>query len=186
MKLCLFCCIFTLAVLLPVPCSRAENGATAPVVRGRNLLINSDFSRQLQTWLLWAHAGRHPQWVRVVTLPGRLGNYNALHIDNPRAMLVGVQQRVTVVSNKIYRLAGSARSMFTNDSSRIFGGRIAFYLPPQPERQLVWTSEFNDWWKRDLVFTNLVSGTAVVLVHMGYGGVVSTGEFTDVRLEVIE
>ena len=171
--------------LLALP-GRAADNAAAPAVRGRNLLRNSDFAQGLQFWSLWQHGRTHPEWVTVTNLPGRLGSYNALHLANPKALLVGVQQSAGVVSNKIYRLAGSVRSMYTNDSSRIFGGRIAFYLPPQPERQLVWTSEFNDWWKRELVFTNQLTGTALVLVHMGYGGVVSTGDFTDVRLEIIE
>jgi hypothetical protein len=35
------------------------------------------------------------------------------------------------------------------------------------------------------VFTNQVTGMAVVYVHMGYGKVASTGEFSDVRLERI-
>jgi len=170
---------------MALPC-RAAGSDTAPAVRGRNILSNSDFAQDLQFWSRWQHGRTHPEWVIVTNLPGRLGSYNALHIANPKAVLVGVQQSVNVVSNKVYRLAGSARSMCTNDSSRIFGGRIAFYLPPQPEHQLVWTSEFNDWWKRDLVFTNHVTGTALVLVHMGYGGVASTGDFTDVRLEMIE
>jgi hypothetical protein len=180
------CSVLFLLLLAPV-CPATNSAAVAtPMMRGRNLLRNSDFARGLQFWSLWQHGRTHPQWATVISQPGRLGNYNALRITNPKAVLVGVQQTVTVLSNRVYRLAGSARSLLTNDSSRIFGGRIAFYLPPQPERQLVWTSEFNDWWKRDLVFTNKVTGVGLVLVHMGYGGVVSTGDFSDVRLEIIE
>ena len=175
--------LFLTLVALP---GRAADRAAAPAVRGRNLLRNCDFKQRLLGWSLWQHGRIHPEWVTVITVPGRQGSYRALHIANPKAVLVGVQQAVHVVSNKVYRLAGSSRSMLTNDSDRIFGGRIAFYLPPQAERQLVWTSEFNHWWKRDLVFTNTVTGVALVLVHMGYGGVVSTGDFTEVSLEIIE
>ena len=46
-------------------------------------------------------------------------------------------------------------------------------------------SEYNHWWKKDLIFTNQVSGIATLYVHMGYGGVASTGEFTNIRLELI-
>jgi hypothetical protein len=34
-----------------------------------------------------------------------------------------------------------------------------------------------------LVFTNQVTGTAVVYVHLGYGKVATTGEFGAIRLE---
>lgn len=33
---------------------------------------------------------------------------------------------------------------------------------------------------------NNVSGTATVYAHMGFGGIASTGEFTDIRLERME
>ena len=49
-----------------------------------------------------------------------------------------------------------------------------------------WMSEYNHWWKKDLIFTNQVSGIATVYVHMGYGGVASTGEFTNISLEKLE
>ena len=96
--------------------------------------------------------------------------------------LVGIQQRVHVVSNAVYKLSGIARSL-GNDKSKIFGGRIGFYLPPQKEKQIVWMSEHDKWWKKELVFTNNITGTAIVYVHMGYGNVASTGEFTNIRLE---
>ncbi len=46
-------------------------------------------------------------------------------------------------------------------------------------------SECTDWWRRQVEFTNQVTGTAVVYVHLGYGKVASTGEFSDIRLERI-
>ncbi|RLD12314.1 MAG: hypothetical protein DRI44_01115 [Chlamydiae bacterium] len=100
--------------------------------------------------------------------------------------LVGIQQRVRVVSNVVYKLSGIARSTAAKNNKIIFGGRIGFFLPPQKEKQIVWMSEYNHWWKKELIFTNQVTGMATVYVHMGYGGVASTGEFTNIRLEKLQ
>ena len=86
-------------------------------------------------------------------------------------------------SGNVYQLSAAVRSIVTNDSSVRFGGRVSFYLPPQKEMQLTWVNEHNDWWRQTLVFTNSVDGVATILVHMGYGGAASTGEFADIRLE---
>lgn len=150
---------------------------------GVNLLKNSVFSQGLAYWSPWQYAKQNSNVLAVVTYPGVHGNYRALQIANPRGELVGVQQIVRVVSGEVYQLRAACRSMITNDSRILFGGRVAFYHPPELERQLVWTTEFNNWWTRSLVFTAEASGVGVVLVHMGYGRVASTGEFADVRLE---
>ncbi len=44
-------------------------------------------------------------------------------------------------------------------------------------------SEYNQGWRKELILTNQVTGMATVYVHMGYGNVASTGEFSDIRLE---
>lgn len=148
-----------------------------------NLLQNSEFRWGLAYWTPWQYAKQESNLLAVVTYPGARGKYRALQIANPRGELVGVQQLVRVVSGEVYQLRAACRSMITNDSGILFGGRVAFYHPPEPERELVWTTEFNNWWTRSLVFTAEASGVGVVLVHMGYGKVASTGEFADVRLE---
>ena len=56
---------------------------------------------------------------------------NAIRIENPMKKLVGIQQRVKVKSNSVYRLSGSARSTVTNISEILFGGRIGLYIPGQ-------------------------------------------------------
>jgi len=40
--------------------------------------------------------------------------------------------------------------------------------------------------KKELIFTNQVSGIAIVYVHMGYGNVASTGEFANISLKRIK
>jgi len=74
-----------------------------------------------------------------------------------------VKQNVPLVSGVVYRLSAAARSVATNASEIIFGGRVALFLPPQPEQQIVWMSEYNNWWPKSLVFTNQVSCTAARL-----------------------
>jgi|GEM_PF-460161 len=148
-----------------------------------NLLKNGNFDNKLENWSFWQSAKTLSNTVKIISVSGKKFK-NAVRIENPMKKLVGIQQRVRVISNAVYKLSGIARSL-GNDKSKIFGGRIALWLPPQKEKQIVWMSEYNNWWKKDLIFTNQVTGIATVYVHMGYGGVASTGEFTNIRLELI-
>jgi len=150
-----------------------------------NKLINSKFNDNLQNWSYWNQGNNYKKNIKMVDSNGTIGKIKAVRIENPMKKLVGIQQRVRVVSNTVYKLSGIARTL-GNDKSKIFGGRIALWLPPQKEKQIVWMSKYNQWWKKDLIFTNQVTGIATVYVHMGYGGVASTGEFTNIRLELIE
>jgi len=154
---------------------------TAPVAY-RNLLINGNFENEFQNWQLWHSAKTFSNTVNLLKVTGK--NFkNAVRIENPMKKLVGIQQLVKVKSNTVYRLCGSVRSTATNNNEIIFGGRIGFYLPGQKEKQIVWMSEHNQWWRKELIFTNQVTGAATVYVHMGYGNVASTGEFTNISLE---
>ncbi len=139
------------------------------------LLKNGRFFDSIKNWNYWQLGKTYPNSIKI--------NNGVLKIQNPYKKLIGVQQRVNVVSGAVYRLSGVARSVATTQADMIFGGRISFYLPPQKEQQLVWMSEYNQWSQKELVFTNKVTGTATILVHLGYGGVGTTGEFTNVRLE---
>ena len=170
------------------PCGDNTTPETNDAVRATtpqsiNLLKNGSFVMGMANWRYWQYALRNTNWVNMVTINGKTGTYRALRIADPDGSLVGVQQAVNVVSGKIYRLSGSVQSMATNSSAVLFGGRIFFRMAPQPEQQLLWTTEFNQWWPKDLVITNKVTGTALVIVHMGYGRQQSTGEFTAVCLE---
>ena len=150
--------------------------------KNKNLLKNSNFTDGLKNWNFWQSAKTFSNTVKIINVSGKKFK-NAVRIENPMKKLVGIQQRVRVVSNTIYRLSGTARSVATNNPKILFGGRLGFFIPGQKEKQMVWMSEYNHWWKKDLIFTNQVTGIATVYVHMGYGGVASTGEFTNIRLE---
>jgi uncharacterized protein YxeA len=150
-----------------------------------NLLKNGKFGDGMKGWHLWQNAKNTPGNIKVVEVDNNNHFSSALRIENPDKKLLGISQVATLTSGAVYRLSASVRSL-GNDKSKIFGGRIAIYLPPQKEKQIVWMSEYNHWWKKELIFTNQVSGIATVYVHMGYGGVASTGEFTNISLEKIK
>ena len=148
-----------------------------------NILKNGAFTDGKKYWNPWQNARMHSNLVKTVICKGDSGNYNVLRIENPYAKLIGVNQAMIVEKNKIYKLSAAVRSTITNSSAVIFGGRIGIRLPKQQERSLIWITEFNDWWKKELIITNQFGGTAVVYIDMGYGNVVSTGEFADIKFE---
>ena len=161
------------------------NMRTKPkVVEKENLLKDGRFKEKLKSWQLWRSAKAFSNTVKVINVTAKTFE-NAVRIENPIKKLVGVQQRVKVKSNTVYRLSGIVRSTATNNNDIIFGGRIGFFLPPQKEKQIVWMSEYNQWWEKELIFTNKINGMATVYIHMGYGGVASTGEFADIKLEKV-
>lgn len=155
------------------------------VAHDSGLLVNGAFDGGLAQWELWNAACAATNSVRIVPAWTSPGMRRALRIENPMRLLAGVQQRVVLKSNAVYRLGGAARSVATTQSDVLFGGRLAIWQPPQPEREIVWMSEYNDWWQKYLVFTNELDGTAVVYVHLGYGNIATTGEFTNITLEEI-
>ncbi|RLD09989.1 MAG: hypothetical protein DRI44_07210 [Chlamydiae bacterium] len=166
------------------PSSVINMRTESKVVEKPNILKNGSFNNKLKNWQLWNAAKTFSKTVKFINVNG--GKFkNAVRIENPMKKLVGIQQQVSVESNTVYKLSGIAKSTVAINNNIIFGGRIGFYLPPQKEKQIVWMSECNQWWKKDLIFTNLVTGIATVYVHMGYGGIASTGEFTNISLEKI-
>lgn len=176
----------TISARVPVWWKWRRGDDVSPNVRVEHdsgLLVNGAFDDGLAHWELWNAARTASDSVRVVPAWTSPGMRHALRVENPQRLLVGVQQRVVLKSNAIYRLGGTARSIATTRSDLLFGGRLAIWQPPQPEREIVWMSEYNDWWQKYLVFTNQMNGTAVVYVHLGYGNVATTGEFTNITLE---
>ncbi len=149
----------------------------------KNLLKNSLFKTGKENWGAWQHAKNQPENITIIDVENNKNFDSALRIENPKAVLIGLQQLASLKSGTVYRLSGAVRSTQSNDNKKIFGGRIAIFLPPQKEKDIVWMSEYNKWWEKELIFTNQVSGVASIFVHMGYGGVSSTGEFANIKLE---
>jgi len=147
---------------------------------------NHCFRSGLDNWHFWNKARNNTNTIDIVSagsIYGMPGTYKSARISNPRAELVGISQVISVSSGEVYRLSARVKSLMCHDPSILFGGRIGFWLPPQKERSIVWMSEHNKWWRKAITFTNHVTGNATLYVHMGYGGVSSTGDFTDIRLE---
>jgi hypothetical protein len=168
------------AAALPAPVQPAEVAASTAVVAPLpvNLLQNGAFAHGLSNWLYWMDAAQATEQVQVVT--------GAVRLVNPAGKMVGIRQTTAVESGAVYRLSGEARSMVTNDSNCGFGARLAFFLPPQKELEIVWMSEYNFRLPKDIVFTNQVTGTATVFAHLGFGGFASTGEFSSISLEKLK
>jgi len=176
----------------PAPPPAVQPAATAPaaaapapyvIPRPQQVLAqNGDFAQGLKSWDYWQHACSATSEVKVTQIGAQPAQW-ALQIQNPHKQLTGVRQLVTLTSGTVYRLSARARSTATTNSKIVFGGRVALFLPPQPELALLWMSESTDWWAKALVFTNHVNGTATLFVHLGYGNVASTGEFANITLD---
>ena len=169
----------------PAPVKEFQK-SKAKIQSFKNLLKNSLFKSGNENWGLWQHAKNQPENITIIKVENKKDFDSALRIENPKAVLIGLQQLASLKSGTVYRLSGSVRSTQTHNNKKIFGGRIAIFLPPQKEKEIVWISEHNEWWEKELVFTNQVSGVANIFVHMGYGGVSSTGEFANIKLEKLE
>jgi hypothetical protein len=156
-----------------VPATQPAPAVATPAPR--SLLQNGAFHYGLSNWLHWMDGARIADSVQVIT--------GGVRLLNPAGKMVGIRQTVSVESGAVYRLSGVARSLVTNDSKIGFGARLAFFLPPQQEVQIIWMSEYNQWWPKELVFTNQITGTATIYAHLGFGGYATTGEISCVMLE---
>jgi len=155
----------------------AQTGLLSAATQEVNLVANSMFQSGSTGWTLWCHSVELPDTVEFID--------NAVRVFNPHGdgKLVGVQQTINIKSGTLYRLSGRARSLLTNDSAIGFGARLACYIPGAKEHQIVWMSEYNNWLQKSITFTNYVEGTATIYVHLGYGNIQSTGDFTKIVLE---
>ncbi|MCX7846949.1 MAG: hypothetical protein N2595_02810 [bacterium] len=149
----------------------------------KSIVRNPHFEEGMAGWSYWGGAAVDTSLVCLVEAREGTCVQHAVRISTPPGKLAGIAQTVRLRSGEVYRLSATVRSLVTNASAVGFGARVAVFLPPQPERQLVWMSEYNNWWRRELVFTNMIDGTATVYAHMGFGGIASTGDFTDILLE---
>lgn len=138
------------------PAAKLTNGVSRQGgggISSMNLIRNSQFEEGLQGWSYWGSAGARTGQVSVVCVGTREPAAQAVRIMTLAGELSDVAQGVRVRSGEVYRLSATVRSLQTNASDIGFGARVAFFLPPQPEWQLVWMSEYNHWWRRECVFT---------------------------------
>jgi len=138
----------------------------------KNLIKNGIFMSKLKNWYYWQTAKNNKNNLTILEESGK----KFLRICNPKAELIGLVQNIKIEAGKIYKLSGEARSA-GNNSSKIFGGRIGFYIPNQKEKQIVWMTENSKWQEKNIIFTNKVDATASIFVHLGYGNISTTGDF---------
>jgi hypothetical protein len=152
-----------------------------------NLVQNGVFENSFFHWSPW-QCKRNEFYHRLFIFDTKEKGIKrkGLRIKNDTKGLIGVQQNVNIISGNVYRLSGVARSTTRSDSFTLFGGRIGLWVPHQKEKQVIWMKDNTEWTFRSVIFTNRVSGMATLFVHMGYGNIANTGEFTDIRLEMIE
>lgn len=147
--------------------------------QARNLVRNGAFAEGLRYWNLMGETNG----IRVVRVSqGEPRTW--LRIENPHAVIKGVRQSVPVVSGAVYRLSGRVRSC-AGYAPVLFGARICWEARPQPPHQLIWMTEYDRWWEKELIITSDVTGEVQIEATMGYGQVGSTGEFTDIKLECL-
>jgi len=168
-----------------------------------NLLKNGNFQHDLSSWRFWNYAKndtttvKRLEYNKIITRSYIELNGNgeieektkeksvasaSVRIRNLKNKRTGLSTVCNVTSGRVYRLSGSVKTV---DSSNLFGARLAFFLPPQKEKQILWVWEKKDWIRKSLTFTNNVSGSATIYFHMGYGNNAATGAFKNIRLEQI-
>jgi len=156
----------------PVQCEIIETIFT------KNLIKNGNFSSGIKNWHYWQTAKNNKNFLKIF----KESEKNFLQICNPKAELIGLVQSIPIKAGKVYKLSGAARSA-GNNSKKIFGGRIGFYIPNQKEKQIVWMTENNSWNKKSIIFTNKIDATASIFVHLGYGNISTTGDFKNISFQ---
>ncbi len=144
----------------------------------KNLIKNGNFRSGLKNWSFWQTAKHNKNFLKILGKSRK----RFLRICNPKAKLIGLVQNIKIKAGKIYKLSGDARSA-KNNSRKLFGGRIGFYVKGQKEKQIVWMMENNNWQENFIIFTNKVDATASVFVHLGYGNISTTGDFGNISLQ---
>jgi len=175
------CAAFAELSVFETPILETKKNLTVKILETiftKNLIKNGSFSSGLKNWYYWQTAKNNKSFLNIFEESGK----KFLRIYNPKAKLIGLVQNIPVKAGKIYKLSGEARSV-GNNSKKIFGGRLGFYIPNQKEKQIIWMFENNNWQKNFIIFTNKIDATASIFVHLGYGNISATGDFKNISLQ---
>ncbi len=112
------------------------------------------------------------------------GSNDFVRIDNPNGNLIGLIQGVNVLTGSVYRLTAECRIPVDNTSQN--GGRVFIKTPESRERQLTFLEISHEWARKELVFTNHITGKASFVIHTGYGNYKGQTDFRNIRLEEIK
>jgi hypothetical protein len=138
-----------------------------------NLIMNGDFKDGLNHWEVWK--SYKDSIITIITNY----NYNAIRITNPQKRYVGFKQDIVISSGKVYRLSANIRPYI--NTNIYFGARISLGVGDN-KYYLLWLNN-NNWLRKELVFTNAISGKASLFFYLGYYNNNASADFSDIRLE---
>ena len=107
-----------------------------------------------------------------------------VRIDNQNGKLFGLIQGVKVRTGSVYRVSAECR--IPEENTSLNGGRVLVYIPGSREYQLTFITESHNWIKKELIFTNRVTGIASFVTHTGYGNYKGKTDFKNVKLEEVQ
>lgn len=108
------------------------------------------------------------------------GSY--ISILNNGGESLGLKQSIPVRAGQILRLSSSVRAQNTR-KAKFLGARVYFRGPDKKENQLIYLYQVGRWEEKQIVFTNAVDGTGLLILHMGYTRDKAQGMFKDIKLE---
>jgi len=110
------------------------------------------------------------------------------------------EQAVAVRSGVVYKLSAAVRAPASGGhgmadyfgehvlrwldgaTGTTFGALVSVQLPDGQRQMLHWPQTYGQWWRRELVFTNVLTGRADVMLSLPAQSRAPAGEFTQVQL----
>jgi hypothetical protein len=158
-----------------------------------NILRNGDFALPVRAWdgtpsnAIGNWALTAPWFTNYVSYGCDRDGTRFLRVYNDTTnRYTGVMQSVNLVSGTVYRLCGRGRT-----ADEIYGVRLVADLRPDgspkpvASYQVVWWQGSREWQQLEVIFTNQIATPATVVLQTGYGNVIGTAEFQQVRLEAM-
>lgn len=143
--------------------------------------VNPNFVKDHDKWEYWRLTKENGE--RLISALND-GTNDFVRIENQSGKLLGLIQGVKVLTGSVYRISAECRVPEENTSQN--GGRIFLNIPESRERQITFLGSSHEWVRKELVFTNRVTGIASFVIHTGYGNFKGKTDFKNVRLEEIK
>ncbi len=158
----------------------ARQAATTLAACGEDIVRDGSFARGWQCWE--AQDARMTQAIAMVAADAP-GAGTALRLKHLRGPMLHVRQLVRLDAGNVYRLSAVAK-MVAPAYPEVLGARLAVFTPDRREVGVAWDYvRPNEWERQHVVFTNAVSGGAVVYVELSSRSGARTALVTEVRLE---
>lgn len=143
--------------------------------------VNPNFVKDHDKWEYWRLSKENGE--RLISALND-GTNDFVRIENQSGKLLGLIQGVKVLTGSVYRISAECRVPEENTSQN--GGRVFLNIPESRERQITFLGNSHEWVRKELVFTNRVTGIASFVIHTGYGNFKGKTDFKNVRLEEIK